>query len=253
MLAVRAALPDHPGAYPPVVLVHGAANSAGVWTHWQAMLADAGWPSYAIDLRGHGNSTAQDLSNASMKDYADDVILLGRQLDARPAIIGWSMGGLVAMMAAARGLAFACVGLAPSTPTRTRNPAKDIRPGEYDARYYGITSPDPANQPAMPDLDFDERAVALATLCKESAYARGDRAAGVVIESMPCPLLIVTGTADRQWPRERYTGLPLAVEHLEAEGATHWGLVLSRRALTTCVPKVTAWLQDASTGGQNDQ
>jgi len=64
-----------------------------------------------------------------------------------------------------------------------------------------------------------------------------------VIESLPCPLLVVTGTADTQWPRERYASLSLPAEHLSADGASHWGLVLNRRALATLCPSVVAWIE----------
>jgi pimeloyl-ACP methyl ester carboxylesterase len=242
MLAITAALPDAPSGRPPVVLVHGAANSAGVWTFWQRSLAEAGWPSYAIDLRGHGRSDAIDLSRTSMRDYAGDVRVLMGQL-ARPAVlIGWSMGGLVAMLAAAEGDALACVGLAPSTAARAVDASVALRQGEFGPEEYGITSREPARQPAMPDLDREEREVALASLGRESRLARDERKAGVVIESLPCPLLIVTGTADAQWPRSRYAGLWLAADEIEVHGASHWGLVLNRRALATLVPQVVAWV-----------
>lgn len=44
--------------------------------------------------------------------------------------------------------------------------------------------------------------------------------------------------------RERYAGLPFAVDHLEIDGASHWGLVLNRRALDGMVPLVLAWLEE---------
>jgi pimeloyl-ACP methyl ester carboxylesterase len=213
-----------------------------VWTFWQRSLAEAGWPSYAIDLRGHGRNDAIDLSRTSMRDYAHDVRALMAQL-ARPAVlVGWSMGGLVAMMAAAGGDALACVGLAPSTPARAVDPSVAPREGEFGPEEYGITSRDAADQPLMPDLDREEREIALASLARESRLARDERKAGVVIESLPCPLLLVTGTADEQWPRSRYESLWLRADEIEVEGASHWGLVLNRRALATLVPQVVAWL-----------
>jgi len=242
VLSITAVLPSAPSDRPPVVLVHGAANSALVWAYWQEALAGHGWPSYAIDLRGHGKSAPADLSHTSMGDYADDVLALVREMARPPVLLGWSMGGLVAMLAAVRSDAVACVGLAPSTPARERNASKELRAGEYGPEYYGITSRDPTHQPAMPDLDLEERALALESLGKESSYARADRAAGIMIESMPCPLLIVTGSEDKLWSRERYADLPLAAEHLSVAGASHWGLVLSRRALAAAVPAVLRWL-----------
>jgi pimeloyl-ACP methyl ester carboxylesterase len=245
MLNVIAELPDRPSGRPPVVLVHGAANSAHVWPFWQKELAERGWPSYAISLRGHFRSTPCDLSRTTMQDYADDVSSLVDQLAATPVLMGWSMGGLVAMMVAAQRGAVACVGLAPSTPAREVDATVELRTGEFGPEEYGITSNDPNEQPAMPDLDTFERTIALASMTtgRESRLARDERQAGVVIEALPCPLLIVTGTADAQWPRPKYDGLWLPADYLEVAGASHWGVVLSRGALAQAVPAVVAWLE----------
>ncbi len=243
MRSVTVALPDALSERPPVVLVHGAANSAAVWTLWQRELAERGWPSYAPDLRGHGQSDPIDLSSTTMQDYADDVHSVIAELPRTPVVMGWSMGGLVALMTAAAGDASACVALAPSLPSRTRDPSAPLRPGTFGAEFYGITSDDPDDQAAtMPDLDRDERVIALASCGSESNLARDDRKAGIVIESMPCPLLIVAGTADRIWPPSKYDGLWLPAERIDVEGASRWGLVLSRRALALAMPAVAGWL-----------
>jgi pimeloyl-ACP methyl ester carboxylesterase len=244
VLAVTTVLPDAPTDKPPIVLVHGAANSAVVWTYWQQELAALGWPSYAVDLRGHGRSEPIDLSNTTMSDYADDVRSSIAQLDRKPIVMGWSMGGLVAMMVAASGDAIACVALAPSSPSQTRDASVALRTGTFGPELYGITSRDPDDQPAMPDLDREERAVALSSLGPESQLARDDRKAGIVIEALPCPLLIVTGTNDRLWPRSTYDGLWLPADYIEINGASHWGLVLNRRALAEAVPVAIAWLEN---------
>ena len=54
VFSVTATLPEQDSGLPPLVLIHGAANSSGVWAFWQTQLAERGWPSYAVDLRGHG-------------------------------------------------------------------------------------------------------------------------------------------------------------------------------------------------------
>jgi len=226
----------------PVVLVHGAANSASVWTFWQEKLAERGWSSYAVDLRGHGGSAGADLSRTGMSDYAADVVACARQLERPPLLVGWSMGGLVAMMAAEAVGARACVGLAPSVPTRSTKTSVTLRTGEFGPEEYGIVDRDPRHQPAMPDLDLDERRIALGSLGKESRLARDERSAGVVIPSMSAPCLLVTGTVDEYWPRERYEDFPLKAEFLSVEGASHWGLVLNRRVLGTLVSQVLQWL-----------
>ena len=242
MLAVSAILPETVPDHPPVILIHGSANAAAVWTFWQQALAAGGWPSYAIDLRGHGQSGPQELSHTSMQDYAADVAALATQFRQSPVLIGWSMGGLVALMVAATGVASACVGLAPSTPTRQRDTTVVLRTGEFGGEEYGITSRDPDAQPAMPDLDREERMIALASIGRESRLARDERQRGILIEALPCPLLIVTGTRDRAWPRERYNNLWLTADYLSMEGASHWGLVLQRRALSSLIPAVLRWI-----------
>ena len=229
---------------PPLLLVHGAANSSPVWRFWQQALAGHGWSSHAVDLRGHGASEGS-VDGATMSDYADDVVAASEGLAETPVVVGWSMGGLVAMMVAAGGVGRACVGLAPSTPAVTRDDGVEIRPGVVGPEEYGITIADPAEQPAMPDLDIDERRVAIESLSPESRTARDDRKAGIVIESLPCPLLVVTGSEDRDWPRSAYADVRLPAEYLEAPGASHWGLVLNRRVLPDLATRVTDWL-DAS-------
>ena len=242
MLAVAALLPETNGDRTPIILVHGAANSAAIWTCWQRALAARGWPSYALDLRGHGASDPADLSATRMEDYAADVASLAAQFARRPVLMGWSMGGLVALMVAATGRAAACVALAPSLPAREVDPAVELRSGEFGPEEYGITDRDPQRQPGMRDLDREERLIALGSLGPESRLARDQRRQGIVIETLPCPLLIVTGTADRQWPRSRYDGLWLQADYLSLEGASHWGLVLNRRALEGGVPAVADWM-----------
>ena len=188
MISVRCALPTSRTANPPIILIHGAANSAGVWTIWQREMSSRGWPTYATDLRGHGVSTGLDLSHTSMWDYASDVRSLAEQLRERPILMGWSMGGLLAMMVPAEGGSVACVALAPSMPAQKTDTSVKLHTGDFGPEEYGTTSSDPGDQPGMPDLDRDERTMALKSLCRESRLARDERRAGIVIESLPCPL-----------------------------------------------------------------
>ena len=238
MLAVASILPNEVNAHSPIILVHGAANSAKVWTFWQRELAAHGWASHAIDLRGHGRSSYVDLSHTSMHDYLADVRLLIEQLAQSPVVIGWSMGGLIAMTVASYGDAVACVTLAPSAPARLADASINLRSGEFGPEEYGIISSDPEDQPAMPDLDKEERSVALTSLSRESRLARDERKAGIVIDSIACLLLIVTGTADTAWPRVTYDDLWLSAEFHSVEAASHWGLVLNRRVLATTVTAI---------------
>lgn len=234
-------------ARPPVLLVHGAANSARVWSPWQAALAGLGWSSWALDLRGHGDSEPVDLSRTRMVDYVDDVCAAAARLPRPSVLIGWSMGGLVAVMAASAAGAAACVALAPSAPAPGHDPTVPLRAGTFGPEEYGIDGRDPDEQPSMPDLDREARLLALASLGLESRLARDERKAGIIVAPLACPLLVVTGGGDRLWPRSCYEGFPLPAEWLEAAGASHWGLVLAPATLASLVPAVVRWLDDART------
>ena len=177
-----------------------------------------------------------------MSDYADDIAAIANDLSETAVVMGWSMGGLVSMIVAARGLVRACVGLAPSVPAATRDESIWIRNGVFGPEEYGITNQNPTDQPVMPDLDMEERMIALKSASIESRAARDDRKAGIVIPSLPCPLLVVTGSRDGHWPRSAYTSMHLHAEYIESHGSSHWGLVLNRRLLPEISELVADWL-----------
>ncbi len=80
---------------PPIILVHGAWHGAWCWTeHFTGFLADEGHTSYAIDLRGHGNSPGQ-LRTTRIAHYVADVRRVAIEMRGEPVLIGHSMGGYV--------------------------------------------------------------------------------------------------------------------------------------------------------------
>jgi len=86
---------------PCVVFIHGALHDHSVWTLLARWFAHHGHAVLAPDLPGHGRSVGRPL--ASVEALADWLIAL---LDAagveRAALVGHSMGSLVALEAAAR-------------------------------------------------------------------------------------------------------------------------------------------------------
>ena len=135
---------------PPVLLVPGAANSAWIWAEWAAVLAAAGWPAYALALRGHRGGQPAELVRLTMDDYRDDVALAAAQVAEPPVVIGWSMGGLVALMyAATRPDLRALVLLAPIPPLEIQGVGYEVSvnqiPDVSGAEVYGLR---PAGEPA---------------------------------------------------------------------------------------------------------
>ncbi|MEJ3743822.1 alpha/beta fold hydrolase [Actinomycetes bacterium KLBMP 9797] len=88
---------------PAFLLVHGLASNARLWDDVAAELSVAGFPSYAVDLRGHGDS---DLPAAGFDTAtaAADLAALATALHLREqglVVVGQSWGGNVAVRLAA--------------------------------------------------------------------------------------------------------------------------------------------------------
>jgi pimeloyl-ACP methyl ester carboxylesterase len=88
-------------ALPAVVFIHGAANDHSVWALQSRYVAFHGRAVLAVDLPGHGRSAGAPLP--SVEALADwTVALLDAAGVARAALVGHSLGALVALHAAAR-------------------------------------------------------------------------------------------------------------------------------------------------------
>jgi pimeloyl-ACP methyl ester carboxylesterase len=89
--------PDVDGQ-PPLLFLHGAFAGAWCWAeYFMPYLAQAGHRSYALSLRGHGQSEGHgQISTHSVRHYVDDVEEAIKHIGAAPVVIGHSMGGFVA-------------------------------------------------------------------------------------------------------------------------------------------------------------
>lgn len=88
-------------AQPVAVFIHGAQNDHSVWGLQSRYFAHHGWSVLAPDLPGHGRSDGPPL--ASIEDMAEWMAhLLDAVGAARAALIGHSMGSLIALETAAR-------------------------------------------------------------------------------------------------------------------------------------------------------
>lgn len=83
---------------PPVVLLHGAAQHAGVWEPVASQLP--GFRLVAPDARGHGRS--DPASDYGVEAYVSDLGRVVQALDRPVALVGHSTGALVAMQFASR-------------------------------------------------------------------------------------------------------------------------------------------------------
>lgn len=101
----------------PVIMVHGAFCGGWTFDAFRRPFEAAGHKVLAPDLRGHGTGEGlQAVVGLSMLDYAHDIADLAAAQDEPPVLLGHSMGGLVALLAARRTPVAALILLAPSPP-----------------------------------------------------------------------------------------------------------------------------------------
>jgi pimeloyl-ACP methyl ester carboxylesterase len=224
-------------ALPCVVFVHGALHDHSVWTLLARWCAHHGFGVLAVDLPGHARSAGAPLP--SVQALGDWLIAL---LDAagveQAALVGHSMGSLIALEAAARapgrvnrlvmvGTAYpmkvseALLGTARERPlqaiemvnvfSHSTQSAKPAYPGP-GSWLHG------ANRRLMQRVQADQRDVNLFAhdfvVC--DAYANGLQAAAAV----RCPVHLILGDADAMTPpkaaRELGAALKAHVHHLSA-------------------------------------
>ena len=147
-----------------------------------------------------------------MQDYSDAVVNAAVRLPGPVALCGWSMGGLVALLAV-RGIApHSVVLIEASAPAEVQgfDPRVELLPGTFDPEAsYGRFPP---GMPSRP----------------ESALARAERKRGISVPSLPCPSLVVYGDSFRE---ERGTSIArfYGSETRYYPELHHWDLILDPR------------------------
>ena len=89
-----------------VVLIHGWGSSGGDMLSWSTFLAQAGWASLAVDLRGHGACQAEP--RVTLPDLAQDIQVVWEWMETQASwaglphmLLGHSMGGAASLYATA--------------------------------------------------------------------------------------------------------------------------------------------------------
>ena len=184
-----------------LILVHGAGSGPWVFDGWTA--AFPGVELEAIDLHA-----GLEVGEAAMSNYAA-VVARAADLVPRPVgLCGWSMGGLVAMLAARQARAERLVILEPSPPGESQgfDPTVPLETGTFDPEEaYGAF---PVGMRARP----------------ESRLARSERKRGVSVPSLPCPSLVVSGDEFAEARGTAVAGV-YSSEVLIVPGLDHWSLV----------------------------
>ena len=83
----------------PVLFLHGGGQTRHAWGRTADALAEQGWLTVTVDLRGHGDSEWSPNGDYSFTAYYADCIAVVDQLRHPPVLVGASLGGMSAMLA----------------------------------------------------------------------------------------------------------------------------------------------------------
>lgn len=184
-----------------LLLVHGAGSGPWVFDGWSQSFP-------GVELAAPDLQEGLNVAEASMSNYEERVVAAADLIMRPLALCGWSMGGLVAMMAASKLNPETLVLIEASAPGEVQGFNRDIElcRGLFDSeKAYGAFPPDVRSR-------------------TESQYARDERKRGISVPTLPCPTLVISGK-DHPEKRGRKLAHFYNAELNEFPELDHWELI----------------------------
>ncbi|SDJ48959.1 Pimeloyl-ACP methyl ester carboxylesterase [Lentzea albidocapillata subsp. violacea] len=217
---------DVTGQGPLVVLAHGIGDSRHSYRFLAPALAARGYRVANVDIRGCGDSSVE-WNGYSRTDIAGDLVAVARHLGGPAVIIGQSISGGAATIAAATApdVITGVVELAPFTRAQSLDLAGLVRVKRFRAGYTQLAKVlvggsleswkrylDLAT-PAKP-ADWDAELARIESKLREPGRMKALQAmgksspadAGAQLANVTCPVLVVMGSADPDWADPRAEG-----------------------------------------------
>lgn len=184
-----------------LLLVHGAGSGPWVFDGWANSFPEL--KVSTVDLL-----EGLDVEQVSMGEYASQVLAASQHLPQPLSLCGWSMGGLVALMAAQQVNYSHLVLIEASAPGEVQGFDPSIMPRAETFESESVYGEFPPGVRSRP----------------ESQFARDERKRGISVPSLPCATLVISGrdhAIDRGTALAGFYGAKLAeYPHLD-----HWQLL----------------------------
>jgi pimeloyl-ACP methyl ester carboxylesterase len=244
-----------------IVMVHGAFCGGWAFEHFGAPFEAAGFSVLTPDLRGHGaDEPGGRVSGVSMSDYAADIAALCAAQAEPPVLLGHSMGGLVAQLAARKARVRALVLLAPSPPWGVASSSFEEAATAFGVQMMGAFSSG-AMEPdrglmrtySLDRMPKAEREAAVARLRPESAVAIRETlnwwldpfmTTSVGPGPIGAPALVICGERDvvHSPATARATAERIGGTYEGMAGMSHW--LVGEPGWDDVAGRVIAWLAD---------
>ncbi|MFE6507463.1 alpha/beta hydrolase [Nocardioides sp. NPDC057767] len=237
-----------------VLLLHGVFGSPALLGPWAAYLRRSGFTCHVPVLRGCDPSSDDVLLETRIDDLVSAATEAYDALTTPPILIGHSMGGLVAQRVAARRDPKALVLLASVPPgvlwpqVRMLPYLFPVLPSVLRGRPFLPSATTMRNVPLY-NLPPEEQDEVIPQLVRDSGrvfreMSLGTRATRVPAQRVECPVLVVSGGADRNvasWMSQRLARRYRA-EHQVHPDLPHW--IIAESALPRVGPPVVRWIRD---------
>ena len=248
-----------------VMMIHGMWGGPWYWEKFKNYFTAEGYRCIIPTLRYHDIKPTDPpdpaLGTTSLLDYAADLEADINKLEEKPILIGHSMGGLLAMILAARNLAAAAVALTPAAPAGINaiTPSviksffsvqskwgfwkKPMRQTYNEAVYSMLNLLPPKEQKeAYSKFVFES---GLAAFQIGYPYLDSQKASRVDVTAVSCPLLIIGGKEDRITPasviRKVANKFDNRADHKEFANHAHW--IIAEPGWEEVAGYVSTWLE----------
>ena len=224
-----------------IVMVHGAFCGGWTFDRFRTPFDAAGFEVLTPDLRGHGvDEPTGAVVGVSMTDYAADIARLCADLPEPLVLLGHSMGGLVAQLAARKANIRALVLLAPSPPWGVTGSSLEEAATAFGVQMMGAFSsgalqPDKSLMRAysLDRMPREEQEAAVARLRPESALAVRETlnwwldpfmSTSVGPGTISAPSLVISGQGDvvHSSATARATAERIGATFKIMPGMSHW-------------------------------
>lgn len=228
----------------PIVFIHGAFCGGWAFDSFRKPFEEAGFETHAPNLPHHERGgDLECLAQSGIKDFAEAIVDYARHLGAPPILVGHSMGGLVAQIAATRLETAGLVligssppwGVTPTTLDEAANAFGVAMLGDYWRRPIAPDYPI-ARRTTLNRLPRDEARRAFAKFVPESGRAMAETvhwwldhamSSAAPVFRIAAPVLAMAGGQDRVNPtttlRRLVNRFPSGQAELhEFDAMSHW-------------------------------
>lgn len=241
---------------PPVLFIHGMFSDSGLLGLWLERLEAAGYQTHAPSLPGRNPTDMELLGRIGVPEFVDAAVTAREGLERPPIVFGHSLGALVAQQLAAVTPTAALVLLAPVPPGMLIPQLRILRyqipmmPAILAGR---ALMPPAAAFRTIPfsTLPRGEQDELIPRMVPDAGRAFrstsfGTPAVRVKRGAISCPVLCVSGTADRNvapWIHRRIAR-KYSAEHHVHEGMPHW--IVADSLIDEVAPPVLDWLANVT-------